>query len=170
MELLTAITRDSPMKPGRTRNKRLTSRNWNRRSLWIAAPKVISTRWIRETSETYLGAQGTFKGAMCAYVTRFRVADSQTNAPFIGRTCSGTLAVRISNRKVLSHCSVSLTTSSYQCVRPYCVGGNTLTPKRYRLELYSVHTFTRSRAPRPTHTGFDFFSKKTTHTQFRVLI
>ena len=29
------------------------------------------------------------------------------------------------------------------------VGGDTFTPEHYRLELYSVHTFTRSRALDP---------------------
>ena len=58
----------------------------------------------------------------------------------------------------------------------YCrVGGDTFTPERYRLELYSVHTFTRSRALDPfpkendPHTVSSMaFYKKTTHTQFRV--
>ena len=46
------------------------------------------------------------------------------------------------------------------------VGGDTFTPERYRLELYSVHTFTRSRALDP-HTQTWGSPKKTTHTQFR---
>jgi len=49
------------MKPGRTRNKRLTSRNWNRRSLWVAAPKSLVHVEYEKRPENYLSAQSTFK-------------------------------------------------------------------------------------------------------------
>jgi len=45
------------------------------------------------------------------------------------------------------------------------VGGDTFTPERYRLELYSVHTFTRSRALDPhTQTWVFFQRKRPTHS------
>jgi len=59
-ELLTAITRDLPMNPGRTRNKRLKSRNSNRRSLRVAAPKSLVQFDCENAASIHSGAQGTF--------------------------------------------------------------------------------------------------------------
>jgi len=57
--LLTAITSDSPMQPRRTRNKQLASRSKLKPSfIRSRSIKVISTRWIRETSWELLSRTG----------------------------------------------------------------------------------------------------------------
>jgi len=48
------------MKPEPIRNQWLRSRNWNRRSLWVAAPKPYVQFDYEKAVSIYLGAQGTF--------------------------------------------------------------------------------------------------------------
>jgi len=48
------------MKPGRTQNTRLAESKLKPPFIKSHSTEVISTRWIRELLENYLGAQGTF--------------------------------------------------------------------------------------------------------------
>jgi len=57
--LLTAITSDSPMKPGRTRNTRLAESRPP--FIMSRSTKVISTLEEEKLLENYLGTQGTYK-------------------------------------------------------------------------------------------------------------
>ena len=52
---------DLPMKPETIQNKWLIGRNWNRRSLWVTAPKSLVQFDYNKAESIYLGAQGTFK-------------------------------------------------------------------------------------------------------------
>jgi len=51
---------DLPMKPEKNRSKWLRSRNWNRRSLWVAAAKSSVQFEYEKAVSIYLGLQGTF--------------------------------------------------------------------------------------------------------------
>jgi len=51
---------DLPMKPGTIRNKWLRSWNWNRRSLWVTAPKSLVQFDYETAASIYLGPQSTF--------------------------------------------------------------------------------------------------------------
>ena len=49
----------------------MPSRNWNRRSLWVAAPKSLVHVEYEKLLENYLGAQGTFNQfCLWSYVLR----------------------------------------------------------------------------------------------------
>jgi len=83
------------------------------------------------------------------------------------------VALRVSARLLnirlkVGYCVLCVLVVCFIIYNVYCrVGGYTFTLERYRLELYSVHRFTRSRALDP-HTLYWGFLKKTTHTQFRA--
>ena len=49
------------MKHGTIQNKWLKSRNWNRRSLWVTAPKSLVHVEEEKLLENYLGAQSTLR-------------------------------------------------------------------------------------------------------------
>jgi len=52
-----------PWNPEKLGTRDMPSRNWNRRSLWVAAPKSLVHVEYEKLLENYLGAQGTFNPA-----------------------------------------------------------------------------------------------------------
>jgi len=49
-----------PLHPEKLGTRDWPSQNWNRRSLWVAAPKSLVHVEYEKLLENYLGAQGTF--------------------------------------------------------------------------------------------------------------